>query len=132
MSLVREQADLPVAPADAEGEEDDSVLVEDYLAGVPLTVGLLDCLEAQSLCSPAGDRSLTEDGQPYVLEVNSTPVMSRDSNFVVGAAMLGLTHTDVVVAMLHEALVRPPAMRCSPAHSSVLRHPLTREAVISP
>ncbi|MEU9899508.1 hypothetical protein ACIBCS_11415 [Streptomyces phaeochromogenes] len=42
MSLVREQADLPVAPADAAGEEDDSVLVEDYLAGVPLTVGLLE------------------------------------------------------------------------------------------
>ncbi|MFB9515855.1 hypothetical protein [Streptomyces purpureus] len=34
--------------------------------------------------------------------------MSRDSNFAVGAAMVGLTHTDVVLAMLHEALARPP------------------------
>ncbi|MFJ5304132.1 hypothetical protein [Streptomyces sp. NPDC088350] len=42
MSVVREQADLPQALADAAGEEGDAVLVEDCLTGVSLTVGLLE------------------------------------------------------------------------------------------
>ena len=77
------------------------------------------------------DFILTEDGQVYVLEVNSTPGMSRDSNFAVGAAMVGLTHTDVVLAMLHEALARPPydVPLPTPAFSSTT---LTREAAVSP
>ncbi|MDQ0930803.1 D-alanine--D-alanine ligase family protein [Streptomyces turgidiscabies] len=189
MSLVRAQADLPVALADAAGEDCDAVLVEDYLLGVPLTVGLLELpggavvvlpplateateaefydadtkLDADSRGAvavraaelPPGvlakvteyattlwdglglrgsarvDFILTEDDQPYVLEVNSTPGMSRDSNFVVGAAMVGLTHTDVVVAMLHEALARPPydVPLPTPAFSSTTR---AREAAVSP
>jgi D-alanine-D-alanine ligase len=78
------------------------------------------------------DFILTEDSEPYVLEVNSTPGMSRDSNFAVGAAMVGLTHTDVVLAMLHEALARPPydVPLPTPAFSSTT--PLTREAAVSP
>ncbi|MFJ1605529.1 ATP-grasp domain-containing protein [Streptomyces sp. NPDC088253] len=189
MSLVREQADLPQALADAAGEEGDAVLVEDYLPGVPLTVGLLELpggavvvlpplateateaefydadtkLDADSKGAVAVraaelppealakvtehattlwdglglrgsarvDFILTEDDQPYVLEVNSTPGMSRDSNFVVGTAMVGLTHTDVVVALLHEALTRPPydVPLPTPAFSSTT---LTREAAVSP
>jgi D-alanine-D-alanine ligase len=188
MSLVREQADLPTALADAAGEEGDAVLVEDYLTGVPLTVGLLELpggtvlvlpplateateaefydadtkldvesrgavavraaeLSPEALAkvseyattlwdglglrgSARVDFILTED-QPYVLEVNSTPGMSRDSNFVVGAAMVGLTHTDVVVAMLHEALTRPPydVPLPTPAFAGTT---LTREAAVSP
>ncbi|MFD9330020.1 ATP-grasp domain-containing protein [Streptomyces sp. NPDC060065] len=189
MSLVREQADLPSALADAAGEEGEAVLVEDYLTGVSLTVGLLELpggavvvlpplateateaefydadtkLDVDSRGSVAVraaelppevlakvteyattlwdglglrgsarvDFILAEDDQPYVLEVNSTPGMSRDSNFVVGAAMVGLTHTDVVVAMLHEALTRPPydVPLPTPAFS---RTTPTREAAVSP
>jgi D-alanine-D-alanine ligase len=49
----------------------------------------------------------------------------------VGAAMLGLTHTDVVVAMLHEALARPPydVPLPTPAFAGTT---LAREAVASP
>ncbi|KPI30525.1 D-alanine--D-alanine ligase [Actinobacteria bacterium OK074] len=189
MSLVREQADLPRALADAVGEQDADVLVEDYLTGTPLTVGLLElpggavvvfpplateATEAEfydadtkldvdsrgavavraaelppevlakvtehatTLWDGLGLRGsaridfiLTDDEQPYVLEVNSTPGMSRDSNFVVGAALVGLTHTDVVLAMLHEALARPPydVPLPTPAFSSTT---LAREAAVSP
>ncbi|QHC21384.1 D-alanine--D-alanine ligase family protein [Streptomyces sp. GS7] len=189
MSLIRDQADLPRALSDAAGEEGDAVLVEDYLTGVPLTVGLLELPggavvvfppltteateadfydadtkldvdsrgtvavraaelppevldkvneHARTLWNGLGLRGsarvdfvLTEDGEPYALEVNSTPGMSRDSNFVVGAAMVGLTHTDVVLAMLHEALTRPPydVPLPTPAFSSVTP---TREAAVSP
>ncbi|MCT9079346.1 D-alanine--D-alanine ligase family protein [Streptomyces fulvoviolaceus] len=189
MSLVREQADLPRALADAAGEEGDAVLVEEYLTGVPLTVGLLElpggvvvvlpplateatetefydadtkldvdsrgavAVRAAELSpkvlakvteyatklwdglglrgSARVDFILADDGQPYVLEVNSTPGMSRDSNFVVSAAMVGLTHTDVVVAMLHEALARPPYDVPLPTPAFAGTTP-TREAAVSP
>ncbi|MFE7795409.1 hypothetical protein [Streptomyces sp. NPDC057460] len=39
--------------------------------------------------------------------MNTTPGMSRESNYVTGAALRGLSHTDVVRAFLHEALTRP-------------------------
>lgn len=76
------------------------------------------------------DFILTEEGQPYVLEVNSTPGMSRDSNFAVGAAMVGLTHTDIVVAMLHEALARPPYDVPLPTPAFASSTP-SREAAVS-
>lgn len=189
MSLVRQQVDLPIALTDAAGEEGDAVLVEDYLTGTPLTVGLLElpgrsvivfpplATEATAAAFYDADTKLdmdsrsavtvraadlapqvlervtvyartlwdglglrgsarvdfihTADGQPYVLEVNSTPGMSRDSNFVMGAAMAGFTHTDTVLAMLHEALARPPydVPLPTPAFSS---DTLTREAAVSP
>ncbi|MDO0934988.1 ATP-grasp domain-containing protein [Streptomyces sp. DG2A-72] len=189
MSLVRDPADLPGALADASGDEGAPVLVEEYVTGTPMTVGLLelpggsvvafpplstdaaeadfydadtkldvdsrgavtvrvadlapDVLDkitgdARTLWDGLGLRGsaridfiLAEDDEPYVLEVNSTPGMSRDSNFAVGAAMVGLTHTDVVLAMLHEALARPPydVPLPTPAFS---RTTLTREAAVSP
>jgi D-alanine-D-alanine ligase len=189
MSLVRDPADLPGALADAAGDEGAAVLVEEYVIGTPLTVGLLELpggsvivfpplateateaefydadtkldvdsrgtvtvraaelapdvldkitSDARTLWDGIGLRGsaridfiLTEDGEPYVLEVNSTPGMSRDSNFAVGAAMVGLTHTDVVLAMLHEALARPPydVPLPTPVFSSTA---LTREAAVSP
>ncbi|MER6773276.1 D-alanine--D-alanine ligase [Streptomyces bacillaris] len=70
------------------------------------------------------DFILTEDGLLYALEVNSTPGMSRESNFVVGAAKVGFTHSDVVLAMLHEAMTRPPydVPLPTPVFSSTLRN----------
>ncbi|MFJ9709589.1 ATP-grasp domain-containing protein [Streptomyces sp. NPDC101234] len=189
MSLVRDPADLPSALADATGEEGAAVLVEEYVPGTPVTVGLLELPGGSVVVFPplateatgadfydadtkldvdsSGtvtvraadlppdvldkitrdtrilwdgiglrgsariDFILAEDGEPYVLEVNSTPGMSRDSNFVVGAAMVGLTHTDVALAMLHEALARPPydVPLPTPAFSSTTR---AREAAVSP
>ncbi|WP_432198293.1 D-alanine--D-alanine ligase family protein [Streptomyces sp. bgisy027] len=189
MSLVRNPADLPAALTDAAGDEGSDVLVEEYVAGTPLTVGLLELpggsvvvcpplateaaeadfydaetkldvdargavivraaeLEPEVLDQVTGyvrtvwdglglrgsariDFILTADGDPFVLEVNSTPGMSRDSNFAVGAAMVGLTHTDVVLAMLHEALARPPydVPLPTPAFVGTTR---AREAAVSP
>ncbi|WHX24204.1 ATP-grasp domain-containing protein [Streptomyces malaysiensis subsp. malaysiensis] len=194
MSLVHDPAELPGALADAAVGEGAAVLVEDYVSGTPLTVGLLElpggsvivfpppateANEAEfydadtkidvdsrgtvTVCAaePAPDvldritrdvrtlwdgiglrgsaridlilteSILTEDGEPYVLEVNSTPGMSRDSNFAVGAAMIGLTHTSVVLAMLHEALARPPYDMPLPAPAFSSATP-TREAAVSP
>ncbi|MCP3755727.1 ATP-grasp domain-containing protein [Streptomyces sp. TBY4] len=189
MSLVREQADLAMALEEAAGEEGSNILVEEYMTGVPMTVGMLELPggnvvvfpplateatdaefydadtkldvdskggvavraaeltpevldkineHATALWSGLGLRGsarvdfiLTEAGDPYVLEVNSTPGMSRESNFVVGAAMVGLTHTDVVLALLHEALTRQPydVPLPSPAFSGSTA---TREAAVSP
>ncbi|MFG2584499.1 D-alanine--D-alanine ligase family protein [Streptomyces malaysiensis] len=189
MSLVRMPADMPGALANAAGGEGAAVLVEEYVVGTPMTVGLLelpggsvvvfpplateaaeadfydadtkldvdsrntvtvraadlapDVLDeitehARTLWDGLGLRGsaridfiLTEDSGPYVLEVNTTPGMSRDSNFAVGAAMVGLTHTDVVLAMLHEALARPPydVPLPTPAFANTT---LTREAAVSP
>ncbi|MFF7185709.1 ATP-grasp domain-containing protein [Streptomyces sp. NPDC008222] len=189
MSLVRDPADLPSALADAAGDVGTSVLVEEYVTGTPVTVGLLELpggsvvvfpplateaagadfydadtkldvdssgtvtVRAANLAPDVLDKItgdarilwdgiglrgsaridfiLAEDGERYVLEVNSTPGMSRDSNFVVGAAMVGLTHTDVVLAMLHEALARPPydVPLPTPAFAGTTR---AREAAVSP
>ncbi|MFC9652348.1 ATP-grasp domain-containing protein [Streptomyces sp. NPDC056937] len=189
MSLVREQADLGRALTEAAGEAGDDVLVEEYVSGTPLTVGLLELpggsvaifpplateaneaefydadtkldidsrgtvavriadlapevlseitQQVKTLWDGLGlrgsariDFMLTSDGQPYVLEVNSTPGMSRDSNFVVGAGTLGFTHTDVVLATLHEALARAPydVPLPTPAFSSTTS---TREAAVLP
>ena len=48
-----------------------------------------------------------EDGTVAALEVNTTPGMSRDSNFAAGAGLLGLTHADILAAILREAITRP-------------------------
>jgi len=47
------------------------------------------------------------DGTVAALEVNTTPGMSYESNFITAAGLLGLSHADVVTAMLREALTRP-------------------------
>ncbi|MEU0445594.1 D-alanine--D-alanine ligase family protein [Streptomyces tendae] len=190
MSLVRDPADLPGALANAASDGCAPVLIEEYVTGTPMTVGLLELPGPSAVVFPplateateadfydadtkldvdsrgaitvrAANRTpavqdkitehartlwnglglrgsaridfiLTEDNEPYALEVNTTPGMSRDSNFAVGAAMVGLTHTDVVLAMLHEALARPPydVPLPTPAFSSTT--PLTREAAVSP
>ncbi|WP_371791837.1 ATP-grasp domain-containing protein [Streptomyces sp. NBC_01471] len=189
MSLVRDQGALPMALANAARDEGDPVLVEDYIPGTPLTVGLLEMpggavlsfpplatevteadfydadtkLDADSsgavtvraadltlalLAEITGyartlwdgmglrgsarvDFMLTESGQVNALEVNTTPGMSRDSNFAVGGAMVGLRHTDLVLAMLHEALTRPPYDVPLPTPAFAVSTP-TREAVVSP
>ena len=48
-----------------------------------------------------------DDGTVAALEVNTTPGMSYESNFIAAAGLLGLSHADVVIAMLREALTRP-------------------------
>lgn len=47
------------------------------------------------------------DGAVFALEVNTTPGMSHESNFITAAGLLGLQHADVVTAILREALTRP-------------------------
>ncbi|MFF7254754.1 D-alanine--D-alanine ligase family protein [Streptomyces microflavus] len=54
------------------------------------------------------DFMVTGTDEVYALEVNSTPGMSWGSNYVTGAVLCGLSHSDVVLAMLHEALTRRP------------------------
>lgn len=147
MSLVCNPADLPAALADAADDEGAAVLIEEYVPGTPMVVGLLelpggsvvvfsplttDATEAdfydadtkldvnsrgtvtvraadlapavldeltehaRTLWDGLGlhgsariDFILTEDYEPYVLEVTTTPGMSRDSNFVVGQVATG-------------------------------------------
>jgi D-alanine-D-alanine ligase len=48
-----------------------------------------------------------DDGTVAALEVNTTPGMSYESNFITAAGLLGLRHADVVIALLREALTRP-------------------------
>ncbi|MBD0740541.1 D-alanine--D-alanine ligase [Streptomyces sp. CBMA29] len=165
MSLVRDEAALAPALEYAWACDPSHVLVEEYVVGLPVTVGLLQ-LPGGLLVSPPlateaigaefydaeakldadgrGDVSVTtadlpagvqadlvchalalwkglgcrgwaridfivtEAGQPYALEVNTTPGMSAASNFAVGAGLAGLSHVDVVRAILHEALTRQP------------------------
>ncbi|MEV3858515.1 D-alanine--D-alanine ligase [Streptomyces sp. NPDC050095] len=54
------------------------------------------------------DFMVTGTGEVYALEGNTTPGMSWGSNYVTGALLCGLSHSDVVLAMLHEALNRQP------------------------
>jgi D-alanine-D-alanine ligase len=49
----------------------------------------------------------TPDGTVVALEVNTTPGMSYESNFITAAALCGLRHGDVLTAILHEAISRP-------------------------
>ncbi|MEV6653912.1 ATP-grasp domain-containing protein [Streptomyces sp. NPDC051219] len=164
MSLVRDEAALAPALEHAWETDPSTVLVEEYVTGLPVTVGLLqlpggvlafpplatevhdgefydaaskldadakgtvsvaladlpaevlDALtrHARTLWDGLGCRSaaridfmVTTDGKVYALEVNTTPGMSRESNFVTGAALCSLSHTDVVRALLHEAMTRP-------------------------
>ncbi|GAA0436646.1 D-alanine--D-alanine ligase family protein [Streptomyces luteireticuli] len=165
MSLIRDEADLLVALAHAQADSHSQVLVEEYVPGLPVTVGLLELpgavlvfpplstevrgaaefydadtkLDAESQSAvnvraadltpeaQAGvishaktlwdglgirgsarvDYIVNDDGHVYALEVNTNPGMSKDSNFAVGAALCGFSHTDVVLAMLHQALDHP-------------------------
>ncbi|MFH8738044.1 hypothetical protein [Streptomyces sp. NPDC017964] len=164
MSLVRDEAALASALEQAWATDPSPVLVEEYVSGLPVTVGLLQLpdgvlvfpplatevhdgefydvaskldadargtisvaladLPAQVLdqltqhattlwdglgCRRAAriDFMVTDSGTVYALEVNTAPGMSRESNFVTGAALCELDHTDVVRAFLHEALTRP-------------------------
>jgi D-alanine-D-alanine ligase len=163
MSLVRDEAALVPALEYAWATDPCPVLVEEYVTGLPVTVGLLELpggllvfpplatevhagefydaaskldADGQGTVSvtaadlPAAvldsltrhavalwdglgcrgsariDFIVTGTGQLYALEVNTTPGMSKDANFVTGAGLCGLSHADVVRAVLHEALTR--------------------------
>jgi D-alanine-D-alanine ligase len=53
------------------------------------------------------DFIVTEPGDVFVLELNTIPGMSYNSNFLTAADLCGLEPSDVVTAILHEALTRP-------------------------
>jgi D-alanine-D-alanine ligase len=165
MSLVRDEAALEPALEYAWACDPSPVLVEEYVVGLPVTVGLLqlpggllvfpplateaigaEFYDAEAKLDANGwgtvsvtaadlpaavrtdlirhalalwnglgcggwariDFVITATGQPYALEVNTTPGMSAESNFAVGAGLAGLSHADVVRAILHEALTRRP------------------------
>jgi len=164
MSLARDPDNLQAALSLAEAADPPGVLVEDYVPGLPVTVGLLElpggvlafpplatradaaefydapaklgagtggtvsCTEADlpapapavltaralALWDALGCRGMaridfivTENGTVFALEVNTTPGMSYDSNFLTAAGLCGLGHADVAAAILHEALTRP-------------------------
>jgi D-alanine-D-alanine ligase len=165
MSLIRDEADLLVALAHAQAISEAAVLVEEFVPGAPVTVGMLELPAGQVLVFPPlatrvsdadfydadtklgadaastvhialadlpdaawdamrghaqtlwdgiglrgtarVDFIVTAEGDIQALEVNTTPGMSRDSNFVTGAALCGFDHAGVVTAMLHEAVARP-------------------------
>jgi D-alanine-D-alanine ligase len=165
MSLIRNRDMLPAALARASAADAAPVLIEEFHAGTPVTIGLLElpsgvlafpalatrvlkgewydatakldidstnpvAVELADLPHPVLDvltsyaRNLwdglgcrgqarvdfvvTHTDDIYALELNPTPGMSRDSNFVTGAAMCGITHEDTVRALLHEAATREP------------------------
>jgi D-alanine-D-alanine ligase len=164
MSLVRRDSDLETAIGRAEAADPLGVLVEDYVPGLPVTVGLLElpedvlvfpplatrvhggefydadakldaAAEGTVSCAEAGlpravlaeltvrarqlwdglgcrgmarvDFIAADDGTISALEVNTTPGMSYQSNFIVAAGLCGLQPADVVTAILREALMRP-------------------------
>jgi D-alanine-D-alanine ligase len=164
MSLVRRDSDLEAAIGRAEAADPLGVLIEDYVPGLPVTVGLLELPEGVLVfpplatrvhggefydadakldaaatgtvsCAEAGppravlaaltararelwdglgcrgmarvDFIAADDGTVSALEVNTTPGMSYQSNFIVAAGLCGLQPADVVTAILREALTRP-------------------------
>ncbi|MGW7367947.1 D-alanine--D-alanine ligase family protein [Streptomyces sp. NPDC054841] len=164
MSLVRDEAALAPALEHAWDTDASPVLIEEYITGTPVTVGLLQLpsgllafpplatqvraaefydaatkldadgehavtVTAAGLPGPVQDELtrhaltlrdglgcrgaaqvdfiVTDGGDTHALEVSTTPGMSRESNFVVGAGLCGLSHADAVLALLHEAVTRP-------------------------
>lgn len=163
MSLVRTEPELLDAIERAMAVDPTVPLVEQYIPGLPVTVGMLELpdgvlifpplatkvrsaefydanakLDADRqgivICTMAGlpapvlatltghcailwdglgcrgiariDFIVTDEGEPYALEVNTTPGMSRESNFMIAAGLCGIGCTDVVRAILREALCR--------------------------
>jgi D-alanine-D-alanine ligase len=164
MSLVHDDRDLPIALADAWETDPSAILIEEYIPGTPVTIGLIelssgvlafppfalnhsgewvdadDKLDVHGSTGPTVTRAelpisvtevlidhshalwnglgcqgmarvdfmVTDDREVFALEVNTTPGMSVQSNFMISAASCGLNYDDVVRAILHEALLREP------------------------
>ncbi|MGY2062918.1 hypothetical protein ACW9HQ_49205, partial [Nocardia gipuzkoensis] len=123
------------------------ILIEEFVAGTPVTVGLLElpsglltfpplacggetgpvspadlppavldtlAFHARSLWQGLGchgtarvDFVVTDAGQPFALEVNTTPELSHGGTLVLGARRCGLETTDILRAILYETLTRP-------------------------
>jgi D-alanine-D-alanine ligase len=165
MSLVHDRLALPGALGDAWATDPSAILIEEYIPGLPVTVGLLELpggvlafppsatqvhsgewYDADAKLNAGGtatvsvtvadlpdvvtdtlighahalwdalgchgmarmDFIVTASGQSFALEVNTTPGMSRQSNFVIGAASCGLKYNDLVLSILREASTRRP------------------------
>jgi hypothetical protein len=75
------------------------------------------------------DFIVAKPGEVFALEMNTTPGMSYDSNFITAAGLCGLRAADAVAAILHEALTRPrydaplpvPAFTARPGRESAHR-----------
>ncbi|MGH3221292.1 MAG: hypothetical protein ACRDPY_21805 [Streptosporangiaceae bacterium] len=94
------------ALAGTPGHYEEASLPGPVLAAVTKhTVALWDGLGCRGMAR--ADFIITEDEAVFALEMNTTPGMSYASNFTTAASLRGLRHTDVVAAILHEALARP-------------------------
>jgi D-alanine-D-alanine ligase len=61
------------------------------------------------------DMRLSEDGQPYVLEVNPTPDLSSNAGLARMARAFGWSYDDLVMQIVDEALTRSQSVRAAAA-----------------
>lgn len=162
IALARTGGELDEAIAAARAIDPVGALIEEFVPGLPVTVGLLELpagvlvlpplavqlqgsefYDAETKLDPAGEHTVSYsraslpspvleqlkdqslklwDGlgcggiaridfivaekRTFALEVNTIPGLSRESNFVMAASLAGLSHGDIVLALLHEALHR--------------------------
>jgi D-alanine-D-alanine ligase len=160
MTLVSAAKDLDVALQDATAQDPVGALIEEYIPGLPVTVGLLELpgavlvlpplavqtsgtsfydaetkldaagghpaaygaarlpapvlnrlqADALTLWSGLGCRGaarvdfITAGSDTFALEVNATPGLSDDSNFVTAARLAAVTTSDIVRALISQAL----------------------------
>jgi D-alanine-D-alanine ligase len=165
MALVRAGEELEHAISAATAIDPVGALIEEFIPGLPVTVGLLELpagvmvlpplavqphggafYDAEAKLDAAGEHlvSYSQSGLPahvmeqlkdqslrlwrglgcrgiaridfmvtgtgtFALEVNTIPGLSYESNFASVAGQVGLSHGDIVLALLHEALRRSVA-----------------------
>jgi D-alanine-D-alanine ligase len=61
------------------------------------------------------DMRLSEDGQPYVLEVNPTPDLSSNAGLARMGRAFGWSYDDLVMHIVDEALTRSQSHRAAAA-----------------
>jgi D-alanine-D-alanine ligase len=61
------------------------------------------------------DMRLSDDGQPYVLEVNPTPDLSSNAGLARMARAFGWSYDDLVMHIVDEALMRSQSHRAAAA-----------------
>jgi D-alanine-D-alanine ligase len=162
MALARTGGELDEAIAAASAIDPVGVLIEEFVPGLSVTVGLLELpagvlmlpplavqpegrafYDAETKLDSGGEHTVSysqaslpvpvleqlkdqslklwdglgcsgiaridfivAENRTFALEVNTIPGLSRESNFVMAASLAGLSHGDIVLALLHEALHR--------------------------